>query len=980
MKTNKFKSLFATALVGVATWFSSCNSDINVGLPQGPEGDRGYSAYQVWKNSVEDGTIAWPKSEVTIVDFFKFLKGADGANGLDGVNGLNGLNAYEEWKKYISTGQVDHPLIPGQKWGAGQNTLADFWLFLTGASGQNGQTPVIGDNGNWWIGNVDTGKPARGEKGEMAQAPEVYIGANGNWIINGVDTNVPATGKDGVDGRDGVAPKLTIAPNGNWAINGVDTGMPSRGAQGAAGVNGIASDVKVGPNGNWFIDGVDTGKPSQGQNGGSNEVSISDAGTWIIGGVDTGKPVKGIDGTSPIVTIGDNGNWHIYGIDTNQPSRGPKGNSIPAVIPTVESDPATGNWIINSERTTFRARAKDGTSPAIGISPNGYWVIGGQETTHYALGLDGKTPVLEVRDGYWYINGERTSWPSQGGNARTVELTISPTTGNWVLDGNDTGMPARGPQGDAGSNGPNGPNGPNGQNGLSAYELWKAEIAKGLTPNPHEDGIAWDPSKNTITDFWQFLRGKDGVNGADGAAGADGKPGVAVELNKYNVLATYYNASKKEYVTPIDGSVTYIVYDKTGNPVGAGVKITGMPGMDPTKEFVTDANGQFKLPRTDLPTGVGAKGAVNVTDGSNPTEQSAANTLVPAQVETRLISELVFINDVGIGSLHTTAPSYYRVIVSYKLERNINGVWSEYPDTYPMPTYKAVQVINPDLPLTAANVIDNATTNLVGIVNNSYTALRKYFGFIRPGVLMTEEANGTAPAVLNGYTQVKATYDSYNGQFKYTGTPWYYTMKGLTNDYGTGVLLDAAVHVPEIYAAPPMEDLHYSVTMSESQLWGKVDPAKFAPFYSKMVRSQSGSVVKWTSTRRPGSDLIGMMSQTTVKLLVYATADKYGTPGSTSIMRNMRTHQDPADGRVKFALSNAYENNYYYSYVYFDDRKGQNTQGRDDRILKDVYGVYRPTNHGILRGTGPYLWEDPYLKTSTTIPTAPVPDATWYQQ
>ena len=34
-----------------------------------------------------------------------------------------------------------------------------------GAGGENGVTPHIGENGNWYIGNTDTGKPSRGEKG-----------------------------------------------------------------------------------------------------------------------------------------------------------------------------------------------------------------------------------------------------------------------------------------------------------------------------------------------------------------------------------------------------------------------------------------------------------------------------------------------------------------------------------------------------------------------------------------------------------------------------------------------------------------------------------------------------------------------------------------------------------------------------------------------------------------------------------------------
>ena len=34
-----------------------------------------------------------------------------------------------------------------------------------GAAGADGVTPHIGDNGNWYIGSTDTGKPSRGEKG-----------------------------------------------------------------------------------------------------------------------------------------------------------------------------------------------------------------------------------------------------------------------------------------------------------------------------------------------------------------------------------------------------------------------------------------------------------------------------------------------------------------------------------------------------------------------------------------------------------------------------------------------------------------------------------------------------------------------------------------------------------------------------------------------------------------------------------------------
>lgn len=38
---------------------------------------------------------------------------------------------------------------------------------VPGADGEDGITPYIGENGNWWIGNEDTGISAKGIKGEQ---------------------------------------------------------------------------------------------------------------------------------------------------------------------------------------------------------------------------------------------------------------------------------------------------------------------------------------------------------------------------------------------------------------------------------------------------------------------------------------------------------------------------------------------------------------------------------------------------------------------------------------------------------------------------------------------------------------------------------------------------------------------------------------------------------------------------------------------
>ena len=46
--------------------------------------------------------------------------------------------------------------------------------------GADGLTPTIGENGNWYLGNTDTGKPSRGEKGETgAQGEKGDTGATG---------------------------------------------------------------------------------------------------------------------------------------------------------------------------------------------------------------------------------------------------------------------------------------------------------------------------------------------------------------------------------------------------------------------------------------------------------------------------------------------------------------------------------------------------------------------------------------------------------------------------------------------------------------------------------------------------------------------------------------------------------------------------------------------------------------------------------
>lgn len=59
---------------------------------------------------------------------------------------------------------------------------------LKGDKGDPGITPHIGENGNWYIGDTDTGKPSRGEKGDKGNK-----GAPG---AKGTDGKTPVKGTD----------------------------------------------------------------------------------------------------------------------------------------------------------------------------------------------------------------------------------------------------------------------------------------------------------------------------------------------------------------------------------------------------------------------------------------------------------------------------------------------------------------------------------------------------------------------------------------------------------------------------------------------------------------------------------------------------------------------------------------------------------------------------------------------------------------
>ena len=129
--------------------------------------------------------------------------------------------------------------------------------------GVDGFTPEIGENGNWFIGGVDTGKPSKGKDGFGAGD----VGESGATFIPAVDTdgNLSWSNDKGLSNP----PTVNIkGPKGDRGEQGIQ-GEP--GAQGEKGERGTEGDTPViGSKGSGYIGGVDTGKPSQGAPGASS--------------------------------------------------------------------------------------------------------------------------------------------------------------------------------------------------------------------------------------------------------------------------------------------------------------------------------------------------------------------------------------------------------------------------------------------------------------------------------------------------------------------------------------------------------------------------------------------------------------------------------------------------------------------------------------------------------------------------------------
>lgn len=147
---------------------------------------------------------------------------------------------------------------------------------LENGGGAAGITPHIGDNGNWWIGDTDTLKPARGEQGLQGVRGE-----------RGLQGERGAQGERGIQGLQGV--------QGLQGLPGVKGDAGAKGEQGERGLQGLQG--ARGLQGERGLPGADGAKGDKGEQGERGLTGAKgDKGSDGLDGKDGLPGAKGVDG------------------------------------------------------------------------------------------------------------------------------------------------------------------------------------------------------------------------------------------------------------------------------------------------------------------------------------------------------------------------------------------------------------------------------------------------------------------------------------------------------------------------------------------------------------------------------------------------------------------------------------------------------------------------------------------------------------
>lgn len=293
-----------------------------VGTPfvviEGSKGDPGKDGHSPVVTATKSGkttTISVDGAAIATVE-----DGADGAQGKDGADGSNGKDGVSPTvstaattggtKVTITDAKGSHEFVvkDGAKGADGSNGKdgtngKDGADGKPGAAGADGITPHIGGNGNWYLGDTDTGVSAGGGTADavlytaqtltdpqQGQARK-NIGALGHNSpqVQGYMTLTPA--------NETLGHGVGLSPSGSGYdytldISEVDTQEPTKligvktptdaDTNAAATVEYVEAKVAsggitptIGDNGNWYFGTTDTGKPSRGATGAKGDTGVT---------------------------------------------------------------------------------------------------------------------------------------------------------------------------------------------------------------------------------------------------------------------------------------------------------------------------------------------------------------------------------------------------------------------------------------------------------------------------------------------------------------------------------------------------------------------------------------------------------------------------------------------------------------------------------------------------------------------------------
>lgn len=381
--------------------------DINQEINSAPTYS-GNNGIKLWRPNVDtNGNLAWnlnSSNETPSIVNIRGPQGKQGERGLMGVQGLQGIQGKQ-----------------------GERGLQG----IQGPKGNDGLTPIIGANGNWFVGNLDTLKPSRGIQGPIG--PQGLKGDKGDKGETGPQGSVGPQGSRGERGPQGVQ-----GPAGNGqsyivfheffiATEGETKFSWNDGYTYPTGINAIAI----------YLNGIRlTNNIFKETSGNSIEfkIPLNKDDKVFIEAMQAVKDLQGPRGPQGVQgNVGPKGDRGLQGI---QGERGPQGLIGP--------------------------RGNDGSTPEIGA--NGNWFIAGRDTLKPSRGIQGPQGVKGDTgpQGAQGPKGDTGITGPQGPRGNTGAVGPQGPKGETGATGP---MGQQGPKGNTGSTGPIGPQGPKGNTG-----------------------------------------------------------------------------------------------------------------------------------------------------------------------------------------------------------------------------------------------------------------------------------------------------------------------------------------------------------------------------------------------------------------------------------------------------------------------------------------------------------------------------------